>query len=197
MRYDGKAAFDGHGFQVHIGHNKPKSRGHVHIKSADVKDAPEVLFNYLQHQDDIEGFRQCVHRTRQIIGQQAFDEYRDGEIQSGEQIQSDEQIDTFVRSHVESAYHPSCSCKMGEDELAVVDSHACVRGVKGLRVADSSIFPTIPNGNLNAPTIMVAERVADMIKISHLTDYQVLPCADVAVGMDENWRECQRNSNLG
>lgn len=192
MRYDGKAAFDGHGFQVHVGHNKPKSRGHVHIKSADPADVPEILFNYLQHEDDIEGFRQCVHRTREIIGQQAFDEYRDGEIQPGEQVQTDEEIDAFVRSHVESAYHPSCSCKMGEDELAVVDSNARVHGVGGLRVADSSIFPTIPNGNLNAPTIMLAERIADLIKQAHVTDYRSLSTASVDVSMDQQWEKQQR-----
>lgn len=163
IRYDGKSAFNGHGFQVHVGHNKPKSRGCVTIKSADPTEAPTIKFNYLSHPDDIEGFRACVRLTREIISQPAFDEYRDGEIQPGESVQTDEEIDTFVRSAVESAYHPSCSCKMGEDEMSVVDSNTKVHGISGLRVVDSSIFPTIPNGNLNAPTIMVAERAADMI----------------------------------
>jgi choline dehydrogenase len=117
----------------------------------------------LQHPDDIAGFRACVRLTRQIIEQPAFDEFRDGEIQPGESVNTDEQIDQFVRQHVESAYHPSCSCRMGEDELAVVDSDTSVHGVSGLRVVDSSIFPSIPNGNLNAPTIMVAEKAADAI----------------------------------
>lgn len=163
VRYDGKSAFDGHGFQVHVGHNKPKSRGTVTIQSSDPSVAPKIQFNYLQHPDDIEGFRACVRLTREIISQSAFDEYRDGEIQPGEHIQSDEEIDQFLRDAVESAYHPSCSCKMGEDELAVVNSQAQVHGIKGLRVVDSSIFPTISNGNLNAPTIMVAEKAADLI----------------------------------
>lgn len=193
MRYDGQAAFDGHGFQVHIGHNKPKSCGHVHIRSANPEDSPEILFNYLQHEDDIEGFRDCVRRTREIIGQAAFDEYRDSEIQPGEQIQTDEQIDAFVRANVESAYHPSCSCRMGEDELAVVNSETQVHGIAGLRVVDSSIFPTIPNGNLNSPTIMTAERAADLIKAAHDPDYSVLPASSSEIGMDAEWQTRQRS----
>ena len=163
MRYDGKEAFAGHGFQVHIGHNKPKSRGAVKAISNDPKVFPSIKFNYLEHADDREGFRACVRLTREIIGQSAFDQYRGDEIQPGVAIQTDEEIDTFVREFAESAYHPSCSCKMGSDEMAVVDSDTKVHGIKGLRVVDSSIFPTIPNGNLNAPTIMVAERAADII----------------------------------
>lgn len=164
MRYDGRSAFDGHGFQVHVGHNKPKSRGRVQIRNADVREAPSILFNYLQHPDDIEGFRACVRLTRDIIGQPAFDPYRDSEIQPGDKVQTDEEIDTFVRAHCESAYHPSCACRMGTDALAVVDPATRVQGMEGLRVVDSSIFPTITNGNLNSPTIMLAERAADLIK---------------------------------
>ncbi|MCO1335069.1 choline dehydrogenase [Microbulbifer sp. OS29] len=163
MRYDGKEAFDGHGFQVHIGHNKPKSRGRVKVVSSDPKQPPSILFNYLQEKEDVEGFRACVRLTREIINQPAFDEYRGDEIQPGTDIETDEQIDAFVRESVESAYHPSCSCKMGTDPMAVVDPETRVHGLQGLRVVDSSIFPTIPNGNLNAPTIMVAERAADLI----------------------------------
>lgn len=163
MRYDGQEAFAGDGFQVHIGHNKPKSHGAVTISSSDPKQPPNILFNYLKHPDDIEGFRACVRLTREIINQQAFDQYRGDEIQPGIEIQTDDEIDAFVRKNVESAYHPSCSCKMGTDETAVVDPDTKVHGIEGLRVVDSSIFPTIPNGNLNAPTIMVAERAADLI----------------------------------
>lgn len=187
IRYDGKSAFDGDGFQVHVGHNKPKSRGSVTIQSADPTVPPKILFNYLQHQDDIEGFRACVKLTREIIAQPAFDDFRDGEIQPGEHIQTDEEIDAFVREAVESAYHPSCSCKMGEDEMAVVDSQTNVHGIEGLRVVDSSIFPTIPNGNLNAPTIMVAEKAADMI-----LGKPALPPQDVAVAVHPNWQAEQR-----
>jgi choline dehydrogenase len=192
MRYDGQAAFDGHGFQVHIGHNKPKSRGHVHVKSADAEQPPEILFNYLQHPEDIKGFRACVRRTREIIGQEAFDQYRDGEIQPGEHIKTDEEIDAFVRSHVESAYHPSCSCRMGEDNQAVVNSQTQVHGIDGLRVVDSSVFPTIPNGNLNSPTIMLAERAADLIKKTYNPDYSLLPASTAEVGMDADWKTRQR-----
>lgn len=191
MRYDGKSAFAGHGFQVHIGHNKPKSRGAVTVKTANPDDAPNILFNYLEHPDDIEGFRDCVKLTREIIHQDAFDEYRDEEIQPGTDVQTDEQIDSFVRASVESAYHPSCSCKMGEDDMAVVNSNTQVRGISGLRVVDSSIFPTITNGNLNAPTIMVAEKAADII-----LGKQPLAPENVNVTVDSQWQVQQRNTNL-
>ncbi len=187
MRYDGKEAFAGHGFQVHIGHNKPKSRGAVKVVSSDAKAHPDIRFNYLQHEDDREGFRDCVKLTREIINQPALDAFRGEEIQPGVAVQSDEEIDEFVRNFVESAYHPSCSCKMGTDALAVVDPQTRVHGIKGLRVVDSSIFPTIPNGNLNAPTIMVAERAADMI-----LQRDLLPAANAQVVMDTNWQQQQR-----
>lgn len=188
MRYDGRVAFNGHGFQVHVGHNKPKSKGWIRVLSSDPKQKPSIQFNYLQEQDDIEGFRACVRLTREIMNQPAFDEFRDGEIQPGEQVSSDRDIDEFVRANVESAYHPSCSCKMGEDAMSVVDSETQVHGIEGLRVVDSSIFPSIPNGNLNAPTIMLAERAADLIK-------GVTPLApeSAAVGLVEGWQVKQRN----
>jgi len=187
MRYDGKEAFAGHGFQVHIGHNKPKSRGSVNAISSDPKAHPQIKFNYLEHEDDREGFRACVRLTREIINQPALDKYRGDEIQPGTEIQTDEQIDAFVRQSVESAYHPSCSCKMGEDELAVVDSQTRVHGIENLRVVDSSIFPTIPNGNLNAPTIMVAERAADLIR-----GKTALSPVNAAVDIVPDWQEQQR-----
>ena len=187
IRYDGKSAFDGDGFQVHVGHNKPKSRGSVTLQSANPTVPPKILFNYLQHPDDIEGFRACVRLTREIIAQSAFDDFRDGEFQPGEHIQTDEEIDAFVREAVESAYHPSCSCKMGEDEMAVVDSQTNVHGIEGLRVVDSSIFPTIPNGNLNAPTIMVAEKAADII-----LGKPALPPQNVPVDIHPHWQTEQR-----
>jgi choline dehydrogenase len=187
MRYDGKEAFAGHGFQVHIGHNKPKSRGNIKAISANPKTFPEIRFNYLEHEEDREGFRACVRLTREIIHQQALDKYRGEEIQPGIHVQTDEEIDTFVREFVESAYHPSCSCKMGTDDMSVVDPQTRVRGIEGLRVVDSSIFPTIPNGNLNAPTIMVAERAADIIRGKEL-----LPPSTAPVTMAPNWQQQQR-----
>jgi len=191
MRYDGRSAFAGHGFQVHVGHNKPKSRGSVTIQSANPEQPPQILFNYLQHKDDIEGFRACVRLTRNIIEQSAFDDYRDEEIQPGKHIQTDEEIDAFVRQAVESAYHPSCSCKMGEDDMAVVNSNTQVHGIKGLRVVDSSIFPTVPNGNLNAPTIMVAEKAADLI-----LGKSPLQKSDVSVAIPTNWQQTQRSAEI-
>ena len=187
MRYDGKEAFAGHGFQVHIGHNKPKSRGAVKVVSSDVNVAPQIQFNYLSHQDDIEGFRACVRLTREIINQPGLDEYRGEEIQPGLTVQTNEQIDQFVRSSVESAYHPSCSCKMGEDAMAVVNSETKVHGIESLRVVDSSIFPTIPNGNLNSPTIMVAERAADIILGKTL-----LAPNKAKVTVADDWQNSQR-----
>jgi choline dehydrogenase len=187
MRYDGKSAFDGHGFQVHVGHNKPKSRGHVKTVSTEQSESPEILFNYLHHSDDIEGFRACVRLTRDIIEQAAFDDYRGDEIQPGQAIATDAEIDEFVRTSVESAYHPSCSCKMGADDMAVVGPDTKVHGLKGLMVVDSSIFPTITNGNLNAPTIMVAERAADIILGKPLLSAEYVPVFE-----HENWMEKQR-----
>ena len=191
MRYDGRSAFAGHGFQVHVGHNKPKSRGSVTIASADPTQPPKIVFNYLEHQDDIEGFRACVRLTREIIEQPAFDNFRGEEIQPGQQVQTDEQIDAFVRQAVESAYHPSCSCKMGEDDMAVVNSNTQVHGIQSLRVVDSSIFPTIPNGNLNAPTIMVAEKAADII-----LGNKPLAHTGVDVVNATDWQTTQRNKTL-
>ncbi len=187
MRYDGKEAFSGHGFQVHIGHNKPKSRGFVKVASSDPHVAPKIQFNYLQHKEDIEGFRACVRLTREIINQPGLDEFRGEEIQPGLSVQSDKEIDQFVRRSVESAYHPSCSCKMGEDKMSVVDSETKVHGINGLRVVDSSIFPTIPNGNLNSPTIMVAERAADLI-----LGNDMLAPSEACVVIADDWQTTQR-----
>jgi choline dehydrogenase len=189
MRYDGKEAFAGHGFQVHIGHNKPKSRGFVKAISADPKAHPQILFNYLEHEEDREGFRACVRLTREIIHQSALDDYRGEEIQPGIHVQSDDEIDAFIRQFTESAYHPSCSCKMGNDEMSVVDPDTKVHGIDGLRVVDSSIFPTIPNGNLNAPTIMVAERAADIIR-----GLETLSPSHVEVKITANWKKQQRSN---
>ena len=187
MRYDGKEAFAGHGFQVHIGHNKPKSRGAVKAISIDPNAHPEIRFNYLEHEEDRESFRACVRLTREIIHQSALDDYRGEEIQPGIDVQSDEEIDAFVRQSVESAYHPSCSCKMGTDEMAVVDSSTKVHGIERLRVVDSSVFPTIPNGNLNAPTIMVAEHAADLI-----LGRKTLAPSQAKVKITPNWQQQQR-----
>jgi len=166
VRYDGNAAFDGHGFQVHVGPNKPESRGYVRVRSSDIREAPQIVFNYLATEKDREDWRICLRLTREILSQPALDQFRGAEIQPAIDLSEDEAVDAWVRDNVETAYHPSCSCRMGaeDDELAVVDGDCRVRGINGLRVVDSSIFPSIPNGNLNAPTIMVAERAAAIIR---------------------------------
>jgi len=189
MRYDGRAAFDGHGFQVHIGHNKPASRGWVRLKSGDPHDKPRILFNYLKEDADREAFRQCVRLTREIMAQPAMDAYRGAEIQPGEGISTDQDIDAWVRQNTESAYHPSCTCKMGADDdpMAVLDAECRVRGVEGLRVVDSSVFPVITNGNLNSPTIMVAERAADLVGGKTL-----LAPSNAPVGYVSDWEHRQR-----
>ena len=189
MRYDGRAAFPGHGFQVHVGPNKPQSRGCVKIVSQSPKDSPKILFNYLEAQQDREDWRACIHLTREIFEQPAMDPFRGAEIQPGRNVISNSDIDDWVRQNVESAYHPSCTCRMGaiDDATAVLDSACRVKGVESLRVVDSSVFPEITNGNLNAPTIMLAERVADMILGGSL-----LPPLDSSVWIDEYWQQRQR-----
>ncbi len=188
ITYDGGVAFKGHGFQVHVGHNKATSRGHVRAMSADIKQHPEILFNYLATEHDRQGFRDCVHLTREIMRQPAMDAYRGEVIQPSAEVQTDEQIDAFIRESVDSAYHPSGTCKMGVDAMAVVDPDLRVRGLKNLRVIDSSVFPTVPNGNLNAPTMMLAERGADLIRGT------TEPSISAAVYTDEHWQTRQRES---
>jgi choline dehydrogenase len=187
MRYDGDKPFKGHGFMILTGPNKPKSRGYVRAKSADPYTHPELRFNYLDREEDREGFRRCVRLTREIIGQPAMDRFRDAELAPGPHVQTDEQIDAFVRANLESTMHPCGSCRMGEDDMAVVDSELRVRGMEGLRVIDSSVFPTEPNGNLNAPTIMLAERASDLLRA-----VPMLPASDADVGLAEGWETRQR-----
>ena len=166
MRYDGRAALAGHGFQVHVGPNKPKSRGFVHIRSPEPEEKPMIQFNYLEAEEDRAAWRRCIRLTREIMAQPAMDPYRGEEIQPGAEVVTDAEIDEFVRAHAESAYHPSSTVRMGagDDPMAVLDEACRVRRTEALRVVDSSIFPTITNGNLNAPTIMVAEKAADIIR---------------------------------
>ena len=165
IRYDGQAAAEGHGFQAHVGPMRSKSRGQVTLQSSDPSAAPKIEFNYMSDPEDWEIFRHCIRLTRTIFGQEAFDPYRGKEIQPGKDYQSDEELDRFITEHAESAYHPCGTCKMGaaDDPMAVVDPDCKVIGVEGLRLADSSIFPRITNGNLNGPSIMVGEKASDHI----------------------------------
>ena len=164
VSYDGRAAAEGHGYQAHVGPMRPTSRGRVALRSADPRQGPSIQFNYMASEEDREEMRDAVRLTREILAQPAFEPFRGPELAPGPGVLGDADIDAFVRAKGESAYHPSCSCKMGSDELAVVDGEARVHGIDGLRVVDASIMPTIVSGNLNAPTIMVAEKAADMIK---------------------------------
>jgi len=189
VAYDGSTLAQEHGFQAHVGPMRSKSRGWVRLASANPLDKPRVMFNYLSHADDITEMRACVRLTREIFAQPAFDQYRGREIQPGADVQTDAQIDEFARSKVESAYHPSCSCKMGgnDDPLAVVDPQAKVHGLEGLRIVDSSIMPSITTGNLNAPTIMLAEKAAD-----HIIGRGLLAPDDAPYYTAPNWQGAQR-----
>ena len=189
VRYDGQAAAEGHGFQAHVGPMRSKSRGRIKLTSSDPKAKPSILFNYMSHEDDWEDFRTCIRLTREIFGQEAFAPYRGKEIQPGDSVQSDEDLNGFIREHVESAYHPCGTCRMGakDDAMAVVDPECRVIGVDGLRVADSSIFPQITNGNLNAPSIMVGEKASD-----HILGKTPLPAANQEPWIHPDWQSSQR-----
>ena len=165
VRYDGQAASEGHGYQAHVGPMRSSSRGQITLRSGDPKDDPRIQFNYMSHEQDWVDFRHCIRVTREIFGQEAFDPFRGKEIQPGDALQSDDELDGFIREHVESAYHPCGTCRMGQadDPLAVVDPECRVIGVDGLRLADSSIFPRITYGNLNGPSIMTGEKASDHI----------------------------------
>lgn len=189
VRYDGKVAAEGHGYQAHVGPMRAASRGRVSLKSSDPNEAPEIKFNYMSEEQDWVDFRHCIRITREILGQDAFTPYRGKEIQPGQNVQSDDQIDDFLREHAESAYHPCGTCKMGraDDPVAVVDPHGRVIGVDGLRVADSSVFPRITNGNLNGPSIMVGEKMAD-----HILGKQPLPRDNAQPWINPRWESSDR-----
>lgn len=189
VRYDGTAAAEGHGFQAHVGPMRSKSRGAVTLSSNDPKDAPKILFNYMSHAEDWEDFRTCIRLTREIFRQPAFEPFVKHEIQPGAAVESDEDLDAFIREEVESAYHPCGTCRMGraDDSQAVVDPEARVIGVDGLRLADSSVFPQITNGNLNAPSIMVGEKAAD-----HILGKAPLSASNDEPWIHPNWQTAQR-----
>ena len=189
VSYDGSSLAQEHGFQAHVGPMRSQSKGWVRLASADPSEKPKVFFNYLSQPQDLEEMRACVRLTREIFAQPAFAPYRGREIQPGAAVQSDEQIDEFVRQHVESAYHPSCSCRMGsaDDPMSVVDPQTRVIGLEGLRVVDSSIMPSITTGNLNAPTLMLAEKAAD-----HIRGKTPLPPEGAAFYIAPNWETSQR-----
>ena len=181
VRYDGKAVAAGHGFQAHVGPMRSKSRGSVTLRSGDPTDAP--------HPDDWEDLRTSIRLTREIFAQEAFRPFLKAELQPGPQVRTDTELDDFLREHVESAYHPCGTARMGRasDPMAVVDPECRVIGVEGLRVADSSIFPQVTNGNLNAPSIMTGEKAAD-----HILGRAPLPASNLEPWINPNWRVSQR-----
>ena len=189
VRYDGKSAFSGDGFQAHVGPMRSASRGNVTLRSADPRDPPVIRFNYMSDPKDWSDFRHCIRLTREIIAQPAMDPYRGGEIAPGDRKLSDEDLDEYVRDSVESAYHPCGTCRMGAaaDPDAVVDPQCRVIGVEGLRVVDSSIFPRITNGNLNGPSIMVGEKAAD-----HILGRSPLPRDESEPWINPRWQESDR-----
>ena len=150
---------------------------------------PVIRFNYMSHPDDWADFRHCIRLTREIFGQKAFDPYRGKEISPGSHVQSDDELDAFICEHAESAYHPCGTCRMGraDDRHAVVDPECRVIGVDGLRLADSSIFPRVTNGNLNAPSIMTGEKAAD-----HILGRSMLPPSNQEPWINPRWRESDR-----
>ncbi|OPH39198.1 choline dehydrogenase [Moraxella equi] len=164
INYNGSNAVEEHGFQAHVGSMRSPSRGRIRLKSLNPHDHPSILFNYMSHEQDWQEFRDGIRITREIMHQPALDEYRGREISPSRNAQTDAELDEFVRNHAETAYHPSCSCKMGMDDMAVVDGQGRVHGLEGLRVVDASIMPLIITGNLNATTIMMAEKIADVMR---------------------------------
>ena len=164
INYNGSKGVQEHGFQAHMGSMRSPSRGRIHLKSRDPRQHPSILFNYMSHEQDWQEFRDGIRLTREIMNQPALDPYRGRELSPGVNVQSDAELDEFIRNHAETAFHPSCSCKMGSDDMAVVDGQGRVHGMEGLRVVDASIMPLIITGNLNATTIMMAEKIADRIR---------------------------------
>ena len=189
VSYDGKSAAGGHGYQAHVGPMRSKSRGRVALKSANPEESPSIRFNYMSNEDDWRDFRHGIRVVREVFAQRAMDPYRGEEISPGSGCRSDEELDDFIRNHAESAYHPCGTCRMGaaDDDLAVVDPACKVIGVEGLRVADSSIFPCITYGNLNAPSILVGEKASD-----HILGKPALPPDDRQPWINPRWEESDR-----
>lgn len=175
-----------HGFVVQVSPQRTLSRGWVRLRSADVDDHPRILFNAMSHERDWFEMRQSFHLAREVIAQPAFDPYRGREITPGADVASDDAIDGFVRDHVVSSYHPSGTCKMGTDAMAVVDPECRVHGLQRLRIVDASIMPLIPSCNLNSPSMMIGEKGADLIR------GQRLPPSNLDYHVDEEWRTRQR-----
>ncbi len=189
VRYDGKATSESHGFQIHTGPMRSQSRGEVTLNSADPETPPKIFFNYMSCEQDWIDFRASIRLVREIVGQPALAPFAGDEIQPGYHVTNDTEIDEFIRQHAESAYHPCGTCRMGaaDDPGAVVDPECRVIGIQGLRVADSSIFPRITNGNTNAPSIMVGEKASD-----HILGKAPLPRSNDIPWIHPEWEKAQR-----
>ncbi len=164
VSYDGAEKIEGHGFQIHISQMRPRSRGWVKLRSADPFAPPRIRFNHLEDAEDRQELREGIRITRHVIAQKAFDPYRGPEVLPGGGKTSDTDLDCFARAKCETSHHPSCTCRMGLDEMAVVDGEGRVHGLEGLRVVDASIMPDVVTANLNATVLMMAEKIADRIK---------------------------------
>ena len=164
VNYDGTSPQLCHGYQVHVGPMRPTSRGYIQLRSNNPMEGPKITFNYMKTDQDKNEMREGIKLTREILAQPSFQSFAGKELSPGEGVQSDAEIDAFVRKNGESAYHPACSCRMGNDEKSVVNSKGKVHGMENLRIVDASIMPSIVSGNLNAPTIMMAEKIADDIR---------------------------------
>ncbi len=175
ISYDGKTLASGHGYQVHVGTKRSKSRGWVRLRDASPTSLPRVRFNYMSHEDDWLEFRACIAHTREIFAQSALAPYRGREMAPGESRTTQDDLDDFLRQKLESAYHPCGTCKMGSEAADVTRPDGTVRGIEGLRVVDASVMPQATAGDLNAPTLVMAERMADLIRGRHLEAAQDAP----------------------
>ena len=164
IRYDGSSPGEGHGYQVHVGPMYSDAQGSVKIQSTDPRVYPKLRFNYLSTEQDRREWGEAVRCARNILNQPAFDQYNAGELSPGSQVESDEEVLNWVAKDGETALHPSCTCKMGTDDMSVVDPESMkVHGVESLLVVDASVMPYITNGNIYAPVMMLAEKAADLI----------------------------------
>ena len=189
IRYDGTAPSEGHGFQLHVGPMRSESRGYVSIKSSNPIEPPIIKFNYMSHESDFPTFRKALRLSREILAQEALKPYAGPEIQPGNNSVSDSDLDEFIKNNCESAYHPCGTCKMGDknDPTTVVENDCRVKGLSNLFLADSSIFPRITNGNLNAPSIMTGEKASD-----HILGKQILSPSLLEPYSHPNWKNSQR-----
>lgn len=187
VRYDGNAPATCHGFQAHVGPMRPTSRGELTLRSANPLEPPRMVFNYMGTEQDRKEMRAAIRLTREIFAQSAFDRFRDEELSPGVQVQTDAEIDAHIRQNAETAYHPAGTCRMGTDSMAVTDGQGRVHGVRGLRVVDASLMPQIVSGNLNAPTIMMAEKLADAVR-----GRAPLPPSDAPFYVHPKWQTHQR-----